>query len=402
MPRLHGRCYVAPMQASRSVTLTAKGVLRLRRGHPWIYRSDLEAVGSDVRGGDLVGVRLPSGKSGGVALYSDASQIALRFVPLTSETANDDGLWSLLERAIGRRNGRPEACRLVHGDADGLPGLIVDRYGPALSYQCLTQGMARREAELVERMRILTGARLIVARNDVRVRQLEGLAVEKGVRYAADDAPDPKDVRAHLIGLDLDFDLLDGQKTGAFLDQTDNRAAVAARARGEALDCFSYDGGFALAMARAGASVSAVDSSGAALARLKTRADRNGLNVRCLEENVFDYLRACEAEGHRFDTIVLDPPAFAKSRDAVDAGRRAYKEINLRALKLLRPGGLLVTCSCSAHMDRASFDVMLTEAAADARRWVRVLERRSAAPDHPALATAPETDYLKVLIAEVD
>jgi 23S rRNA (cytosine1962-C5)-methyltransferase len=209
-------------------------------------------------------------------------------------------------------------------------------------------------------------------------------------------------VRAHLIGLDLDFDLLDGQKTGAFLDQTDNRAAVAARARGEALDCFSYDGGFALAMARAGASVSAVDSSGAALARLKTRADRNGLNVRCLEENVFDYLRACEAEGHRFDTIVLDPPAFAKSRDAVDAGRRAYKEINLRALKLLRPGGLLVTCSCSAHMDRASFDVMLTEAAADARRWVRVLERRSAAPDHPALATAPETDYLKVLIAEVD
>jgi len=399
----HARgCYVAEMQVSRCVTLTARGVLRHRRGHPWIYRSDIEHVGADVRGGDLVGVRLPSGKSGGVALYSDASQIALRAVPLSQETADEAGLRGLVERAVARRAGRPEACRLVHGDADGLPGLIVDRYGPALSMQCLTQGMARREPEFIELLRGLTGASLIVARNDVRVREFEGLAQEKGVRHADPGAPDPRSVEAHLLGLTLDFDLLDGQKTGAFLDQTDNRAAVAARAHGEALDCFSYDGGFSLALAKAGLSVSAVDSSGPALARLATRARRNGLQVTCLEENVFDLLRTCESEGRRFDTIVLDPPAFAKSRDSVDAGRRAYKEINLRALKLLRPGGLLVTCSCSAHMDRSAFDQMLADAAADARRWVRVLERRGAAPDHPVLATAPETDYLKLIVAEVD
>jgi 23S rRNA (cytosine1962-C5)-methyltransferase len=377
-------------------------VLRQRRGHPWIYRSDVEHVGVDVRGGDLVGVRLPSGKSAGVALYSDASQIALRAMPLSQETADEDGIRGLVERAVARRAGRPEACRLVHGDADGLPGLVVDRYGPALSLQCLTQGMARREPELVELLRALTGASLVVARNDVRVREFEGLAQEKGVRYAAADAPEPRAVEASLLGMSLDFDLLDGQKTGAFLDQTDNRAAVAARAHGEALDCFSYDGGFALALAKAGVSVSAVDSSGPALVRLASRARRNGLQVTCLEENVFDLLRTCESEGRRFDTIVLDPPAFAKSRDSVDAGRRAYKEINLRALKLLRPGGLLVTCSCSAHTDRSAFDQMLADAAADARRWVRVLERRGAAPDHPVLATAPETDYLKVVLAEVE
>ena len=387
---------------SKFVALSAKGTARLRKGHPWIFRSDVTHVGADVTGGDLVAVRTSDGKLAGLAAWSDAGQLAVRLTPLSADTVDPEAAYLLLvEQAVARRRGRPAACRLINGDADGLPGLIVDRYGPGLSLQCLTQVAARRQGAIVERLLACTGARVVVARNDVKVRAFEGLPQEKHV-LVSDPGVDPTDIVVEMHGLRLRYDLLEGQKTGGFLDQTDNRVAAAARARGEALDCFCYDGGFSLHLAAAGCRVTAVDSSGSALARLQRRAADNGLEDRIdrVEANVFDLLRTYEREGRRFDTVVLDPPAFAKSRDAIDAGRRAYKEINLRGLKLLRPGGLLVTCSCSAHMDRAGFEHMLADAAGDARRFVRILERRSAAPDHPSLVTAPETDYLKVLIAE--
>ena len=386
------------------ISVTQAGSKRVRRGHPWIYRSDVTITGAAPVGGDLVSVRLPNGRPAGIAVYSDCSQITLRFIPLRelpkpeSETST---ILDLFDRAIARRVSRPDACRWINGDADGLPGLIVDRYGPAVSIQCLSQFAARRQSLFVEHLRTRHGARLIVARNDVRVRDLEGLPREKGVVFAEADAPDPRAVRVKILGLELDYDLIEGQKTGGFLDQTDNREAARLWAKGETLDCFSYDGGFALPLSAAGCLVTAVDSSGPALDRLRQRAAHNGLTLETLEENVFDLVRVYEREGRTFDTIVLDPPAFAKSRTAVEAGRRAYKEINLRALKLLRRDGILITCSCSAHMERHSFESMVAEAAADAQRFVRIVERRSAAPDHPSLVTAPETDYLKVLIAQV-
>ena len=393
--------------SANAVFVTGRGAARLRHGHPWIYRSDVARVAAEVSGGDLVLVRTPDGQAAGVAAYSDQGQLALRLTPLSpgagsthdGPAALEAALLELVDRSIARRAGRPAACRLVNGDADGLPGLVVDRYGDALSLQCLTQAMSRRQSLLVDRLVQKTGARLVVARNDPKVRGFEGLPMEKGV-VRTDNSLDPTDVLVELNGLRLRFDLLEGQKTGGFLDQTDNRLAAAALARGDALDCFCYDGGFSLQLAQAGCRVTAVDSSGPALARLRRRADENGLTVETVEENVFDLLRTYERDGRTFDTIVLDPPAFAKSRDSVDAGRRAYKEINLRALKLLRKDGTLITCSCSAHMDRTGFERMLGEAAADARRFVRIIERRSAAPDHPTLVTAPETDYLKVLFAQ--
>ena len=382
------------------IYLAPRGARRLERGHPWIYRVDLARVPEDTRGGDLVAVRTPDGHLHGFATFSDQGALAARLTPIPADAPDPEAaLLDLIDNAVARRDDRPAACRLVNGDADGLPGLVVDRYGPALALQTLTQATERRQAAIVSRLRALTGAKAVVARNDVRVRTFEGLGQEKGVVYA-EPGLDPADVMVEMHGLRLRYDLLEGQKTGGFLDQTDNRVAAAARARGEVLDCFSYDGGFTLHMARAGLQVTAVDSSEPALERLRRRAADNGLSVATACENVFDLLRAYEREGRHFDTIVLDPPAFAKSRQSVEAGRRAYKEINLRALKLLRPGGLLVTCSCSAHMDRAGFEQILALAAADARRFVRVLERRSAAPDHPSLVTAPETDYLKVLFAE--
>lgn len=379
------------------VRLTRKGALRLRAGHPWIYRSDVAAVPPDARGGDLVEVAGPDGLVVAVAAWSDRSQIALRAVPLTPGMDPEDGWRRLVEAAVDRRAGRPPVTRLVNGDADGLPGLIVDRYGDALALQTLTQAAARREAETVDLLTARTGARLVVARNEPRVREYEGLPREKA-RLRGDG---PTTVEVEIHGLRLTYDLWEGQKTGAFLDQLENQVAAAARAHGEALDCFSYEGGFALQLARAGCRVTAVDASEPALARLRAHAERNALEIATEADNVFEALRRYEREGRRFDTVVLDPPAFVKSRKHLDAGRRAYKEINLRAFKLLRPGGVLVTCSCSANLDRASFESTVAAAAADARRWVRVVERRGAPPDHPTLLTAPETDYLKALILEV-
>jgi 23S rRNA (cytosine1962-C5)-methyltransferase len=379
------------------VRITRKGARRLRTGHPWIYRGDVEAPPAEVRPGDLVEVAGPDGMVVAVAAWSDRSQIALRVTPLTPGMDPEAGWQRAVESAVARRAGRPPVARLVNGDADGLPGLVVDRYGDALGLQTLTQAAARRQAETVDTLVRLTGARLVVARNEPRVREYEGLPRDKAVVHGEG----PTEVEVPLRGLRWTVDLWEGQKTGTFLDQADNQAVAGSLARGEALDCFSYDGGFALALAQAGCLVTAVDSSEPALARLRRHAERNGLEVETQADNVFEALRAFEREGRQFDTIVLDPPAFVKSRSALEAGRRAYKEINLRAFKLLRPGGLLVTCSCSANMDRPTFEATVADAAGDARRWARVIERRGPAADHPSLLTAPETDYLKCLLIEV-
>jgi len=279
---------------------------------------------------------------------------------------------------------------------DGLPGLVIDRFGPGLSIQALTPAAYRRLDGVVDRLVGRFGPTVVALRNDSRIAGLEGLPDDKALVRG----DDPR-VEAPIGPLTWAFDLIDGQKTGGFLDQLENHQAAAAFARGECLDCFTYEGGFALQMAAAGRTVTAVDSSGPALERLQAHAARNRLDVEALEANVFDLLRAYAREGRRFDTIVLDPPPFARARKAVEAATRAYKEINLRAFKLLRPGGRLITASCSAHMTRSGFEAVVLTAAADAGVWAQVIERRGAPPDHPTLLTAPETDYLKVLFLQV-
>ncbi len=377
------------------IHLTRKGTRRWRGGHPWIFRTDVAQVAPTVVGGDLSVVLGHDGRALGVAAWSDRSEIAVRGTPIRSDEEPEAGWTRLVDEALDRRAGRPPCARLINGDSDGLPGLIVDRYGPGLSLQTLTQAADRRTEALIAHLCARFSPTTVVLRNDPKVRAHEGLPTEKRVVRGEPE------VEASIGSLTLRFDLLEGQKTGGFLDQTDNRLAAASFLRGEVLDCFCYDGGFGLQLARAGADVTCVDSSGPALARLQANAARNALTVQTEEANVFDLLRAFERDGRAFDGVVLDPPAFAKSRKSADAGRRAYKEINLRALKLLRPGGRLVTCSCSAHMARADFERVVAEAAADAGRWVRVVERRGAAPDHPTLLGAPETDYLKTLFVEV-
>jgi len=285
----------------------------------------------------------------------------------------------------------------VNGDADGLPGLILDRYGDGLSLQLLTQAAARREQITLERLEALFSPRVVVLRNDGKVSRMEGLPQEKRLLKGEDPQ-----IFLEADGLSWRFDLMEGQKTGGFLDQRENQEATARFLSGECLDAFCYEGGFSLRLAREDRRVLAVDSSEPALERLRRNAERNSLSLKAQRANVFDLLREFERERRRFDGIILDPPAFAPSRKALKAGRRAYKEINLRALKLLRPGGRLVTFSCSAHMQRADFERVLLEAAVDARRWVRVQERRSAGVDHPSLLSAPETDYLKALFLEVE
>lgn len=391
------------MSAAR---LTAKGLRRLRSGHPWIFESDVASVPERAQGGDLIQVAGPDGRPLAAAVYSSTSLITLRCVPLSHQEDLEAGYWRLVDEAIARRADWQigTARRLINGDADGLPGLIVDQYGDAISIQALSQSADRRLGELVARLKDQLSPRLIVGRNDPKVREREGLPREKKVLYGAEGGTRSAVQLGHV---QMEIDLFEGQKTGAFLDQVSSwvRAGEIAgemKAR-KVLDCFCYNGGFSLHMAKQGASVTAIDASDTALERVAANAALNGLSDRVtpLEANVFDQLRAYEDADERFDLIVLDPPAFAKSKSALKAGTRAYKEINLRALKLLRPGGRLITCSCSAQMTRPRFEEVIQAAAADARRWVRVLERRGAGPDHPTLITAPETDYLKVIIAEV-
>lgn len=379
-----------------TVVISHRGEARVRASHPWIYRTDV--VEARAAGGDTVRVVGPRGRLVGQALYSDKSEIALRLLTRGSDRA-DVALWrARLESAIAYRAELAidaTACRLVHGEADLLPSLIVDRYGDYLVMQTLSQGADR----LLPQIRDLLVERLapagILARNDQRVRQLEGLESRVDVLHGS--VPGTVTVREGRI--EYDVDLWKGQKTGLFLDQRENRLAAAQYARGRLLDCFSYQGGFALQLASRCSDVLAIDVSEEAVARLDRNTRRNGLaNIQTRVANVFDQLRMLERDGQRFETIVLDPPAFAKNKASVQKALAGYKEINLRALKLLVPGGYLVTCSCSYHVDEATFGQIVYEAAADARVPVMVVEKRMQSRDHPVLLGVPETYYLKCFI----
>jgi 23S rRNA (cytosine1962-C5)-methyltransferase len=314
------------------------------------------------------------------------------------ESLPDTWMKDRLEDALAWRRrvaAGAEAYRLVHGEGDGLPSLIVDRYGDYLAIQTLSQGTDRAKAEIVSALVDLLAPKGIVERNDPKVRGLEGL--EQSVSVLHGDVPEGIEVNEGDVRLRVD--LRRGQKTGLFLDQRENHLAARSYARGRTLDCFTYDGGFALQVARDADEVLAVDLSAESLERVRANAAANGLeNVTTKDANVFDLLRAFDDEGERFDTVILDPPAFAKSRKAVDKAVRGYKEINLRALKILNPGGCLITCSCSYHVHEDDFERLLTEAAVDAGATVSLVEKRRQSRDHPILLGVPETHYLKCFV----
>jgi len=381
---------------SATVRITPRGEERIRSGHPWIYRADVR--GADAGPGDIVSVLGPKDRLLGRAFYSDRSQITLRLVA-RGDTPVDDALWrARLEAAVAFRASLrldATAYRLVHADADLLPSLIVDRYADLLVIQALSQGMDRLVPTLVPMLVELTGATAVLARNDPKVRLLEGL--EQKVEPLHGTVPATLAVREGPVAYDVDP--WHGQKTGLFLDQRENREAAARYARGRVLDCFSYHGGFALRLAPLADEVEALDSSADAVARIRHNAAGNGLsNVTAREANVFDELRRLERDGGRFDTVVLDPPAFAKNKASVPKALAGYKEINLRALRLLNRGGVLVTCSCSYNVDEATFGQVLYEASVDSHTPVTVVEKRMQGRDHPVLLGVPETYYLKCFI----
>jgi 23S rRNA (cytosine1962-C5)-methyltransferase len=374
------------------VKVNRKAANRIASGHPWIFRSDIVDTGT-AGPGDIVKVLDERGRAICQAHYSSTSQIAVRKLP-------DPLDWRVAFTAAAeyrtRRVQDSDAYRLVHAEGDFLPALIIDRYGDYFTLQALDQGMDRATPEIVEALVALFHPQGIVARNDAAVRTQENLPRETRVLHG--EIPDKVTVR--MNGLTFHADLQHGQKTGIFLDQRENYLAAARYARGRALDCFTSSGGFALHMAAHCEHVEAVDSSERALdAGRENQAANNIANVEFREADIFDLLSGQPAD-KRYDTIVLDPPAFAKSRKQLDRAIGAYKEINLRALKALNPGGILISCSCSHHMSEAELLEMIAQAALDAKRTLRVLERRTQSQDHPILLTVPETHYLKCIILE--
>ena len=384
------------MTSEPKVVISGRGEERVRSGHPWIYRTDVaDALAA---GGDTVVVHNPRGRIVGRALFSDKSQIALRMLTVGEAPAGLD-LWrSRLAAAVGFRQSLEidaTACRLVHGEGDLLPSLVVDRYGEYLVVQALSQGVDRLLPDIVGLLVEQLKPAGVLARNDVRVRHLEGL--DSSVALLHGGVPERVHVREGRI--DHEVDLWHGQKTGLFLDQRENRVASRAYAHGRTLDCFSYHGAFALQLADRCDAVTALDVSEEAVEHIRRNAERNQIgNVEARLANVFDTLRQLERERERFDTIVLDPPAFAKSKASVPKALTGYREINLRALKLLSPGGCLVTCSCSYNVDEALFAGVVLEAAADARVHVSLVDKRMQGRDHPVLFGMPETFYLKCLV----
>jgi 23S rRNA (cytosine1962-C5)-methyltransferase len=390
------------------VTVSSRGALRLKGGHLWVYRSDT-SKDHGTSPGALVHVQDERGRKLGAALYSSSSQIAIRL--LTSKIIGESELLSLLSGRIDeavrfrQRNVHDsDSYRVVFSEADMLPGLIVDKYNDVLVTQVLTQAFDREELRHVVTDKLtehFPGASLL-DRVDPHIRELEQLPARESQLVVGDKSA----TVFTLNGVRFHFDGLGGQKTGAFLDQRENYAAAARYAHGDALDCFTYQGGFALHLAKVCSKVTAVDSSRPALEvaeqneRLNCDAHSCG-EIEWIEANAFDLLKDYSTAGRQYDTIVLDPPAFAKTKRTVETALRGYKELNLRALKMLRPGRLLITCSCSFHVEQFEFSEMLTAAAADVGRRLRILEKRGAAIDHPVLAGAPETAYLKCIICQV-
>lgn len=383
-----------------AVRVNGKGAARTAAGHPWIFASDV-ADTDGAAGGEAVKVIDAAGRPLGTAHFSSASQIRLRML---SPRVEEIGRGFFLRRIRAAMEYRDrvvrdtDAYRLVYGEADLLPGLVVDRYGGWLVVQTLDQGMDRAREVILDCLEEVVAPRGVVMRNDVAVRSREQLPLEAGV--ARGEAPGRVPIR--MNGLALEADLVGGQKTGIYLDQRENYLAVTGYARGRALDCFTSTGGFALHMARRCESVEAVDSSAAALETAGRNAAANGIgNIEFRRVDVFDLLASYAAAGRRFSTVVLDPPAFTKSRRAIEGALRGYGEINLRALRLLEREGILVTCSCSHHVSEAMLLEAVARASLDAGRRLRVLERRTQALDHPILLTVPETHYLKCLVLQV-
>jgi len=378
-----------------TVTISSRGEQRIRGGHPWIYRADVTGV--DASGGDVVEVVGPRARPIGTALFSDRSQISIRMLTVGESAGAAALLRARLERALAFRSSLAldaTAYRLVHGEADLLPSLVVDRYADYLVLQALSQGMDRLLPVIVGELTALLHPAGILARNDPKVRGLEGL--EQRVDVLAGEIPDTVNVREGPV--EYAVDLRHGQKTGLFLDQRENREAAARYARGRLLDCFSYHGGFAMRLAPQCESAEAVDISADAVARITANAARNGVTVEAREANVFDELRRLERAGTRYDTIVLDPPAFAKNKASIPNAAAGYKDINLHAMRLLAPGGTLVTCSCSYNITEEMFGAILHEASVDSRVPVTIVEKRMQGRDHPVLMGVPETYYLKCFI----
>ena len=382
------------------VEITRKGADRLQKGHLWIYRSDV-AKAPFAKAGDVVAVVDGRRRFLAKAFWSAQSQIALRIVTRDEEPVDEPFLAGRLAsaRALRERAFPGEtAWRFVHGEADLLPGLVVDRYGDVAVMQTLVPATDQRKSLLADLLVSAHGMRTVVERNDVRVRELEGLVQQKGVLRG--EHPGPIDYREGQVTLRID--VLEGQKTGGFLDQRENHLRAGEYATGRCLDCFSYAGGFALQLVRRAEQVTAVEMQATAAGLLRANAALNGADrLEVVEMNAFDYLRDRAEEPPAFDLVVLDPPAFAKNKESLPAARRGYKEINLRALQVLKPGGILITASCSYHLHEPMLEELLLDAARDAGREVQLLERRGAGRDHPVLLGVPETRYLKCLVARI-
>lgn len=383
-----------------TVRVNRKAADRVHSGHLWIFASDILDRG-DAQPGSAVRVVDPRGRTRGTAHYSSTSQITLRLLTSHVEAIDAAFLKRRIEGALAHRErvvSDSNAYRLVHAEGDLLPGLIADRYGDYVVLQLLDQGMDALAAELTSVLVELLAPRGIIARNDVAVRSKENLPLETRIVHGEI----PEFVQIRMNGFEWQADLMHGQKTGIFLDQRENYRAVARYARGHALDCFTATGGFAVHMAQTCESVEAVDSSATTLEAARVNASANGIeHIRFHQADVLEYLPSLVAARRRFDIVVVDPPAFTKSRGAIEGAARGYKEINLRALRLLQSGGILVSCSCSHHMSEAHLLEIIAAAALDTGKQLRVLERRTQSQDHPILLTVPETHYLKCLILEV-
>jgi len=385
--------------AEGTVVISSRGLERLRSGHLWVYRSDVRKAPGEA--GAIVRISDERGRFYGRAFYSDKSQIAVRLLTHDDRPVDRAFFTERLRRAADYRRTiveNTEAYRLVYGEADQLPSLIVDRYGDYLVMQTLSQATERNKSLFVEILVELFSPKGILERNDPKVRLLEGLEQRVSVLYGEI----PQEILAQENGVTFGYDLEKGQKTGSFLDQRENHRTARRYASGEVLDCFAYQGGFALTVAGNCQHVEGIDLAPSAVEAARRNQQLNSIsNVTFREGNSFDLLKEYDEVGRRFQMVILDPPAFAKNRDSTAAAHRGYKEINLRAMKILQPGGFLLTCSCSYHIAEALFLQILAEAANDARRTIIVAERRTQSRDHPILLTMPETHYLKCLIVRV-
>jgi len=384
-----------------SVTITRRGAERLANGHPWIYRGDVEKAPATLESGDVVVVKDGRGRFLAKAFWSARSKIALRVVTRDDVAIDDTFFGERLASAIAlREKVFPDepSVRLVHGEADLLPGLVVDKYGDVVVLQTLVPATERRKQLICDMLWNAFRLRCVVERNDVKVRELEGLPLVKGVvRGVEPGALEYCEGEARMR-----LDVLGGQKTGAFLDQRENRLRAGEYAAGTCLDCFSYAGAFALQLARRADHVTAIEMQAPAAALACENAALNhAANLEIVEANAFDWLRDASEREPEFDLVVLDPPAFAKNKDAIPAARRGYKEINLRAIQVLKPGGILVTASCSYHMSEEMLEEVVRDAARDAGRPAQLLEKRGAARDHPVLMGVPETRYLKCFVVRL-